>query len=130
MHREMLADFDNWRQQNGYKKLIPWDPAKKIPNSLQYEPRGNNNPRLPLDPWFTIKGSTRREPVTGHRRLADFVDSNELGAIITWWHNAVHGTVGGNQGDMNNPARAPRDPVFWRFHKFIDNVYTRWERVH
>ena len=69
--------------------------------------------------------------------LGDF-DSNRmlLGCILTHpFHNTVHGNIGQSidrngdgrfdsdeLGDMNKPATAPLDPVFWRFHKFIDEI--------
>ena len=58
------------------------------------------------------------------QRLIDFEPDQELlGCVLTHpYHNTVHGEVGGEDGDMNSPATAPIDPLFWRFHKFIDGV--------
>ncbi|MPZ07635.1 MAG: hypothetical protein GEU26_14665 [Nitrososphaeraceae archaeon] len=69
--------------------------------------------------------------------LEDF-DSNRmlLGCVLTSpFHNTVHRDVGqridrdGNGqfttnelGDMRKAATAPLDPIFWRFHKFVDEV--------
>ncbi len=45
-------------------------------------------------------------------------------------HNTGHGILGalapGNGGVMNNPVVAIRDPVFWRWHKHIDDLAAAW----
>jgi hypothetical protein len=53
--------------------------------------------------------------------LQDFrPDQKLLGCALTHpYHNDRHSTVG---GDMGSTASSPRDPIFWRFHKFIDNI--------
>jgi hypothetical protein len=53
--------------------------------------------------------------------LQDFPpDQKLLGCALTQpYHNDRHGSVG---GDMGSTVSSPRDPIFWRFHKFIDNV--------
>jgi hypothetical protein len=35
----------------------------------------------------------------------------------------VHVTIGGDMGQVHN---APNDPVFWRWHKYIDSVWKDW----
>jgi hypothetical protein len=57
--------------------------------------------------------------------LNDFEpDQNLLGCALTNpYHDTNHGELGGDdRGDMGNPEHSPRDPLFWRYHKFIDNV--------
>jgi hypothetical protein len=53
--------------------------------------------------------------------LNDFEpDQKLLGCALTDpFHDDRHGAVG---GDMASTASSPRDPIFWRFHKFIDNI--------
>jgi Common central domain of tyrosinase len=53
--------------------------------------------------------------------LIDFEgDQDLLGCAVTApFHNSVHGRI---SGDMGSPTSAPKDPIFWRFHKFIDNI--------
>ena len=57
----------------------------------------------------------------GQDALGDFPsDLKLLGCSLTDpYHDIRHGTVG---GDMNNPATAPIDPIFWNLHKFVDQV--------
>jgi hypothetical protein len=56
--------------------------------------------------------------------LNDFEPDKELlGCALTDpYHNYRHGAVGGRTGDMSYPDTAPKDPIFWRLHKFIDEV--------
>ncbi len=65
--------------------------------------------------------------------LSNFGSDQELlgCAITAQYHNNIHSRIGqktvnedGNTilGDMNNASAAPRDPLFWRLHKFIDNI--------
>jgi hypothetical protein len=56
--------------------------------------------------------------------LNDFEpDQNLLGCALTNpYHDDRHGEIGGDTGDMSSIAHSPRDPIFWRFHKFVDKV--------
>ena len=67
--------------------------------------------------------------------LGDFpADRKLLGCVITSpFHNTVHRNIGqyidsdgdgviDTAGDMGDTATAPKDPIFWRFHKFVDEV--------
>jgi Common central domain of tyrosinase len=53
--------------------------------------------------------------------LQDFPpDQKLLGCALTDpYHDDRHSSIG---GDMRYTSASPRDPIFWRFHKFIDNV--------
>jgi hypothetical protein len=66
--------------------------------------------------------------------LNDFEPDQELlgCAVTSQYHNRIHVNLGqyildeeGDlraYGDMNDASTAPRDPIFWRLHKFIDNI--------
>jgi hypothetical protein len=66
--------------------------------------------------------------------LNDFEPNLELlgCALTSQYHNDIHVAVGQYIldedekilafGDMRNARMAPQDPIFWRLHKFIDNV--------
>lgn len=56
--------------------------------------------------------------------LSDFPpDLKLLGCSLTIpYHDDRHGSVTVDGGDMRNPQTAPMDPIFWRLHKFIDQV--------
>jgi len=44
------------------------------------------------------------------------------------YHDPMHGTY--INGDMSNPSRAARDPIFWSFHAYIDLLFDRWQKKH
>ena len=56
--------------------------------------------------------------------LNDFEpNQNLLGCALTNpFHDSNHDELGGEEGDMGTTESSPSDPIFWRFHKFIDNV--------
>ena len=45
-------------------------------------------------------------------------------------HNYIHNFVGGDNGNMQDPDRAARDPIFWLHHANVDRLWTRWVRKH
>ena len=50
-------------------------------------------------------------------------DLELLGCALTYtYHNDRHVAIGNDTGDMSFPPTAPKDPIFWRLHKFIDNI--------
>ena len=126
MHGKIVDKFDNWRSSNGFKKLIPWNPDTRIPKNLSYPNRKKDQVKLRLPPWFTKFGSNLHEPATHNKKLAEFSSNNQLGTVMGWWKNIVHIGIG---GDMASASKAPLDPIFWRFYKYIDNIYSVWEKT-
>jgi Ca2+-binding RTX toxin-like protein len=61
----------------------------------------------------------------GQRSAGDFNgDLSLFGcAVENEWHNPIHGNIGGASGDMSSSLTAPQDPIFWRWHSFVDNVF-------
>lgn len=53
--------------------------------------------------------------------LIDFEPDQELlGCALTHpYHNSAHYRIG---GELGSATTAPKDPIFWRLHKFIDDV--------
>ncbi|MGA7732686.1 MAG: tyrosinase family protein [Chloroflexia bacterium] len=133
-HHKFLDRFNRWRAEFGYYSVPIWDPGTAIPTGVDidhtnrgpwvYNPSAN---RIPAS--FTSTGSSVArlrstlgcDTVGGQFRLFDYpVDRQLLGCVATSpWHNSVHGGVG---GDMGNPATAPKDPLFWRWHTFINRI--------
>lgn len=92
---------------------------------------GTNIPRpcevadAPQSPWPSVQDA-----------IGDFEPDQELlGCALTApFHNSVHFWVGqcipdatgqnctDTLGDMSSTLRSPADPIFWRFHTFINNV--------
>lgn len=63
--------------------------------------------------------------------LDDFDPDKELlGCALTWpYHDTTHGRVAGREngtsgpsGHMADPTTSPIDPIFWRFHTFINET--------
>ncbi len=155
-HRRYIGRYKAWRSEFGYPPLGKYDPAGPIPDdengyTLEDASRRFNDPNLnagvlaryryvpPLaanfapPPWFTAEGdATKQRPAipnqpctpTGQHRLADFNTLRRLGCAVTNpWHDAVHGAIGGNMGRTDT---APKDPVFWRWHNFVNDIETSW----
>jgi hypothetical protein len=129
-HREYIGKYDRWRRANGVPPIPLWDPSTPIPAEVPHGARVSSNPvsrngavRKPT--WLRRSGGSAFDPVWGHSNLRQFRNAEELGsAIDSGWHGSVHNTIG---GDMANAAVAPRDPVFWRWHKFIDSIWLNWQ---
>jgi hypothetical protein len=141
-HKIYLDHFDAWRKEFGYPNITTWDPGTPLPIGIDVN-HTNRNPSYvpqPLATYFQIQpsgdGPTDRvsngnpceefdkpEPPwpTKQDALNDFdPDLDLLGCALTDpYHNTVHVEVG---GDMSGTGSSPLDPVFWRWHKFVDNI--------
>lgn len=136
MHGHMAMAYDDWRVARGAEVVPAWDPALPIPPSAPHPGRTTDNPAAtcpscPMASWFTAEGGDRVDPHSGARRLADFKSADQLGRSIDGpgtpaWHSSVHGAIG---GDMSDYSTAPRDPVFWQFHRTIDNIFRNWLQI-
>jgi Common central domain of tyrosinase/Bacterial TSP3 repeat len=81
-----------------------------------------NGHTRPLCEEADAPSNSSQYPLT-QNALIDFEPDLELfGCAITApYHNQRHGAVG-QGGDMSFTDAAPKDPIFWRLHKFLDNV--------
>ncbi len=129
-HRRMQQRFAEWRAVFGFAPITPWNPAHPIPRGpeIDHARRENQDPQYPLPGYLTLVGGPQGSPCFGRGRLADFRSDVELSAeTFEPWHNGVHARVG---LDMAHHHTSPKDPVFWRFHEFLDReVYERWLRT-
>jgi hypothetical protein len=140
----LVKSFDNYQLAPGY----PYDPGPEL--SQYYDPRTDET-------WTDLNGYTvaiqeaLREEVKTAVANGTFPDSpaglNSLGAAIeatvgadpsftpargAGLHNMGHGffsSVGAQRGGgvMRDPATAIRDPVFFRWHRHIDDQYYAWQ---
>jgi hypothetical protein len=82
--------------------------------------------RFPSDE-VTLLGATLED---NDRGLA-FVAGDELGGLFGNLHNEGHIMIAqastGRLGVMRTPEVAIRDPVFWEWHKHIDDYYALWQ---
>ncbi len=129
-HREFLREFDAFRKHLGAPPVEAWDPAAEIPSELIHVPRVTSFPfdadELCGTPaWLTLAGGTAQDPLWDYTNLTQFPSLDQLGFSIDCdWHNRVHRTIG---GDMATMHMAPLDPVFWCWHKWIDDIVVTWE---
>lgn len=141
-HAYFLRRFDDWRTEFGYPKVAPWYPGRPLPTGpafdhpaalrLAFNPANN---RIPT--FYTIAGGTAsdggRTKLFDYPTLDDFSDSFEGS-----YHGTVHcnigralagddffGTSGPRFGSMCL-ASSPKDPMFWRWHGFIDLLYRNY----
>lgn len=129
-HRQYVDRFNNWRAEFGYPPVGMWDSGTSIPRGvdIDHAARAGFYTPLPKPSWFTLFGTIARgnnglpcDTQSGQRQLRDYPNNRRLlGCAVTQaWHNGVHTGVG---GDMLNPQWSPRDPVFWRWHNFVDII--------
>jgi hypothetical protein len=149
-HKIYLAHFDTFRNVFGYPPIKAWDPGTPLPSGsdIDHDARSiNSYISQGLPSWFMAhpsgNGPVERKPTPDlpcetadapsvswsdktQDSLNDFEPDKELlGCALTGpYHNSRHVAVGGRGegGDMSVADRAPRDPIFWRLHKFIDDV--------
>jgi hypothetical protein len=129
-HRQFLNRFNSWRAEFGYPPVGIWDSGTSLPRGvdIDHAARGPFYAIQPKPSWFTLNGLIQRpgnglpcDTSSGQRRLGDYPSNRTLlGCTATHpWHNTVHTSIG---GDMLNPQFSPRDPIFWRWHNFVDVI--------
>jgi chitodextrinase/regulation of enolase protein 1 (concanavalin A-like superfamily) len=133
-HREFVDRFNSWRQEFGYPPVQAWNPGTPLPTGPDVN-HGNRLANYVLTPppaWFSAIGSSAARPnngtacdtVIGQRSLLEFADRNALGCAVNKpLHSDVHNRVGGH---MATTSGAPVDPIFWRWHEFMDTISQEW----
>jgi chitodextrinase/regulation of enolase protein 1 (concanavalin A-like superfamily) len=133
-HREYVDRFNSWRQEFGYPPVTPWDPGTPLPTGpdVDHAFRNATYTLTPLPSWFTLAGGSATRPSngtacdtqTGQNDLLDFTSRNALGCAINKpMHSDVHNRVGGH---MATTVGSPMDPIFWRWHEYMDTVSQNW----
>ena len=143
-HSRLLANYDAFRAAFGW-------PAKGVyvpPNALPTAENGYTMLHFPANGGtrntsFTGNVSGMRQPhyttadggvvdwangaqctpvSNGVRhKQADFPTLSEFGcAVEKPWHNNVHTAIG---GDMASSLNAPKDPIFWRWHGYLNSIF-------
>lgn len=133
-HRQYIAKFDAFRVSKGLLPVSGWDPATPIPPALVHphvltgaratDDPNAVNPHCATPTWATLAGGTDQDPQFGYTSLSQFRSLDELGrAIDSGWHGTVHNTIAGDMSQFHSPI----DPVFWRWHRWIDDVRAIWQ---
>jgi hypothetical protein len=148
-HGEFVRRFDQWRQEFGYNTVAPWYPGRALPTGPQfavnpalrkiYNPDSASN-HIPT--YYTLTGGTTSDPFgSGQMKLADYVALADLtGSFEGSYHGQIHcaiGASGGNFFETSGPnfgsmclASSPKDPMFWRWHGFVDVLYRNYCGLH
>ena len=96
----------------------------------QWLTRDADAPAFVLPKWFTRAGvgpGEASEPYTGARKLADFLNTNQLGCCLVFPHNAWHAAIG---GAMRSTWTAIADPVFYfGVHRHVDAVFDEFKII-
>ncbi len=67
--------------------------------------------------------------------LDQFKNADEIATLLdVFFHGEMHGDVadadgGGYVADCASPNCSPRDPMFWRLHKALDDVMRAWQTI-
>jgi hypothetical protein len=143
-HGYFLRRFNEWRAEFGYPPVAPWYPGRPLPTGpaydhtaglrlATYDPAAN---RIPT--YYTIAGGTAIN--SGHRRLGEYASVDEFSnSFEPFYHGNVHCNIGSATGgffDTSGPgfgsmckSSSPKDPMFWRWHGFIDVMYRNYCRL-
>jgi len=121
-HRQFLSGLEDFLREQGELQFVPlpaWNPAEPIPREFNIPSTGimrlrKLNPQISFSPEFDSENLSR------------FSTLAELGEALMRRHNLVHRTVG---GIMNNVRLSPIAPIFWPFHAFIDDIWSKWEEI-
>jgi hypothetical protein len=139
-HGEFVRRFDTWREQFGYNKVVPWYPGRPLPTGPQFDadaglraPFTADDNRIPA--WYTITGSPDPDS-GGQKKLADYATLSDFTTSFeSSFHGHVHCDIGvfGSFFESSGPAygsmclgSSPKDPMFWRWHGFIDVLYRNY----
>lgn len=122
-HRSYLGRFNSWRAEFGYPGIAVWNAATPLPGGIAnaHVARTAYNPAAHILPsYLTAAGGAAVSPCWGANDKGDFANSNQFWREVEGpYHNSVHGDIG---GDMGWTTRAPKDPIFWRFHLYVDGL--------
>jgi hypothetical protein len=148
-HGEFVRRFDLWRQQFGYNRVAPWYPGRPLPSGPQFDvasalrltylPESNMLPT-----YYSLSGGTVTDPNgSGQHKLADYASLDAFTASFEFnFHGQVHCNIGasplgGSFFETSGPgfgsmcfASSPKDPMFWRWHGFIDVLYRNYCALH
>jgi hypothetical protein len=129
-HNQYISRFNSWRAEFGYSPVVSWDAGTPLPIGVDVNHAARNATYIvqPKPSWFTATGTVARpsnglpcDTQAGQTKLIDYPGNRRLlgCAVTSPWHNTVHVAIG---GDMGRTTTAPRDPIFWRWHNFVDAI--------
>ncbi|XP_039251998.2 uncharacterized protein LOC120329438 [Styela clava] len=153
MHTQLLGRYDAERESWGLEPVVPWsydevamtfNAGLEFHNDRQfrwYAPRPNSQwPENTRKKFRWMEGAYRQALSTGEVARGVEMTPNWSGHILEpssgiyqdqfgSFHNSGHGVFGSTglnpraTSYMNDTATAVRDPIFYRWHKKIDNLW-------
>ena len=146
-HGAFMRRFDQWRQEFGYNPVVPWYPGRQLPTGPQFDADAGlrlvynaDNNRIPT--YYTITGGTVADG-GGEKKISDYATLDDLTSSFEGsYHGQVHCNIGAksfgsNFFETSGPsygsmclASSPKDPMFWRWHGFIDLMYRNYCHFH
>lgn len=115
------------RDQNGQVVYTAQDHQKRrerIDEAIRQRSYTELDPPIPMTD-VSLLGSTIEADGAGvhgpNDALSAYGDLHNIG------HGMIAGASTGGEGVMRSPAVAIRDPVFWEWHKHIDDFYAAWQ---
>jgi hypothetical protein len=151
-HSYFLDRFERWRAEFGYPEVAPWYPGRPLPTGPDFDhppslrqAYNENNNRIPT--YITLAGGTTVDPyVASVVKLADYANLNSFsdsfeGLFGGSYHGQIHCRIGSYNAPTINTdfvatsgpyfgsmcmSSSPKDPMFWRWHGFIDRLYRNY----
>lgn len=121
-HREYIGGLESFLSRQGYSKYAPlpaWNPIEPIPREFNIPSTGPGK-LVNLDPKISFS------PEFDHNNLNRFRTETDFGMALMARHNTVHAAI---SGIMNTLHSAPKAPIFWPFHAYIDDIWVQWESL-
>lgn len=142
-HRAFLHRFQDWRAEFGYPPVENWDPATELPAGPVYEhPAAQRNPiydRIAgnTPTWLSLTGGLDVLVPGLPPRISDFQDLTFFSGVFeATFHGLPHCLIGPGVDDFFAgtgvgfgsmcAASSPKDPMFWRWHGFVDLLYSNY----
>ncbi|MFC3718762.1 VWA domain-containing protein [Deinococcus metalli] len=141
-HRQFLYTFNTFRQAQGLPFVQTWMPFPNAVIPLGHSTRPDNTPCPPTPIATTVSGrwtigctslpNSQRLPAAGGTLDPTVTTIEDYGNGLVPWHNGSHVAMA-NSGAPNGPdcagarniecvTTAPRDPMFFRFHNFVNDL--------
>lgn len=141
-HRQFLYTFNTYRQSQGLPFVQTWMPFPNAVIPLGHAARPDNTPCPPTPIATTVPGrwnvgctslpNSQRLPAAGGTLNPAVITLEDYGNGLVPWHNGSHVAMANsgspNGADCAGPRNiecvttAPRDPMFFRFHNFVNDL--------
>lgn len=146
-HGEFVRRFDLWRQEFGYNAVAPWYPGRPLPTGPQFSvnptlrnPYNADDTSNHIPTYYMLTGGTTADG-GGQLKLADYATLTDFTkSFEDSFHGHIHCQIGAPGGfffETSGPnfgsmclASSPKDPMFWRWHGFIDVLYRNYCGLH